>query len=148
MKNRLAQNSPPKILKEKYNIDLSLADTMINREDLNIVYTSSHMEPTLFQSEGSFVFVGPSLFFKKEQTDFPFDRLKGQKVIYISLGTLHNDNLSFYHTCAKAFAGSEKRKKEKGSDLHIDRFRKSKGVRAYHQNIHMQSGGGFSRVSG
>jgi MGT family glycosyltransferase len=106
LKTKWVKNSPPKVLKKKYHIDLSLADTMINREDLNIVYTSRHMEPALFQSERSFVFVGPSLFFKKEPTDFPFDRLKGQKIIYISLGTLHNDNRSFYDTCVKAFAGS------------------------------------------
>jgi len=107
IKNKLKKNSPKKILKKKYNINLSLGDTLINREGLNIVYTSKYMEPEIFQSEKTFIFVGPSLFFKKEQTDFPFDKLKDRKVIYISLGTLHNNNASFYNTCIKALSYSE-----------------------------------------
>jgi MGT family glycosyltransferase len=107
IKNQLKTNSPKKNLKQKYNINLSLADTMINRENLNIVYTSRHMAPDSFQSKRDFVFVGPSLFFKKEQSDFPFGRLASRKVVYISLGTLHNNNPSFYDICIKAFRESE-----------------------------------------
>ena len=107
IKNKLKPNSPKKILKQKYNINLSIADTMINRENLNIVYTSRHIAPDSFQSKKDFVFVGPSLFFKKEQSNFPFGKLKGKKVVYISLGTLHNDNSAFYDMCIKAFRGSE-----------------------------------------
>jgi MGT family glycosyltransferase len=94
-------------LKEKYDINLSLGDVLINREDLNIVYTSTNMEPDIFQSVNSYRFVGPSLFFKKEQSDFPFYKLKDKKVVYISLGTLHNDNVHFYKTCLDAFANKE-----------------------------------------
>ena len=107
IKNKFMKNSPKRFLKKKYNINLSLGDTLINKEGLNIVYTSKQMEPDIFQTEKSFVFVGPSLFFKKEQTDFPFDKLDGRKVIYISLGTLHNNNSSFYSTCIEAFTDSE-----------------------------------------
>ncbi len=107
VKNKLKTNSPQKILKQKYNINLSLADTMINRESLNIVYTSRYIAPDGFQSKKDFVFVGPSLFFKTEQSDFPFGRLVNKKVVYISLGTLHNNNPSFYDICISAFRGSE-----------------------------------------
>jgi MGT family glycosyltransferase len=107
IKNNFSRNSPKKILKKKYNINLSVGDTLINRENLNIVYTSKSMEPDIYKSEKTFKFVGPSLFFRKEQTDFPFDKLKGRKVIYISLGTLHNNNSAFYNTCIKAFTDSE-----------------------------------------
>ncbi len=107
IKNNFSRNSPKKILKKKYNINLSMGDTLINRENLNIVYTSKSMEPDIYKSEKTFKFVGPSLFFRKEQTDFPFDKLKGRKVIYISLGTLHNNNSAFYNTCIKAFTDSE-----------------------------------------
>ena len=71
IKNKLKKNSPKKILKKKYNINLSLGDTLINREGLNIVYTSKYMEPEIFQSEKTFIFVGPSLFFKKNKRIFP-----------------------------------------------------------------------------
>jgi len=107
IKNELKTNSPKKILKQKYNINLSLADTMINRESLNIVYTSRHMAPDSFQSKKDFVFVGPSLFFKKKPSNFPFGRLANRKVVYISLGTLHNNNPSFYDMCIRAFRESE-----------------------------------------
>ncbi len=107
IKNKLKINSPQKILKQKYDIMLSLADTMVNRERLNIVYTSGHMAPTSFQSKKDFVFVGPSLFFKKEQSDFPYVKLRGKKVVYISLGTLHNNNPAFYDICISAFHGSK-----------------------------------------
>lgn len=107
IKNKLTPRSPKKILKQKYNADLSLKDIMINRENLNIVYTSKHMAPDNFQSEKDFVFVGPSLFFKKEPSTFPFDRLADKKVVYISLGTLHNNNASFYNMCIRAFRRTE-----------------------------------------
>lgn len=107
IKNRLKTRSPQKILKQKYNINLSLADTMINREKLNIVYTSRHMAPDRFHLKKDFVFVGPSLFFKKESSDFPYDRLAGKKVVYVSLGTLHNDNPAFYDMCISAFRGGD-----------------------------------------
>ncbi len=102
----LQKSSAKKVLRKKYNLHLSLSDAMINREDLNIVYTSQHMEPSIFKSETGYLFVGPSLFFKADQGDFDFQSLKGGKVLYISLGTLHNINPSFYKTCIEAFRGT------------------------------------------
>ncbi len=102
--NKFRKNDPKKILKRKYGIDLSMGDVLVNNEGLNIVYTSKHMEPDIYKSESTYSFVGPSLFFKKEQTDFPFDKLDGKKVVYISLGTLHNDNINFYKMCFNAFS--------------------------------------------
>ncbi len=107
LKNSFNKNSPKKKLKKGYNIDLSLGDILINQEGLNIVYTSKYMEPDIYQSEKTFNFVGPSLFFKKKQDDFPFDKLQGKKVVYVSLGTLHNNNLLFYKMCINAFLKSD-----------------------------------------
>lgn len=105
--NRFKSNSPHKILKKKFDIDLSMGDILVNQEDLNIVYTSKHMEPNIYQSKKNYFFAGPSLFFKNEQNDFPFDKLKGKKVVYISLGTLLSNNFSFYMKCIKAFSNKE-----------------------------------------
>ena len=105
--NGFKQSGPQKILKKKYDIDLSLGDTLINEEGLNIVYTSKHMEPNIYHSKKNFTFVGPSLFFKNEQSDFPFNKLKHKKVVYISLGTLLTDNSKFYKKCIKAFLNKE-----------------------------------------
>ena len=105
--NRLNKNSPIETLKKKYDINLSIGDAFINREDLNIIYTSNYLEPGINISEKDYCFVGPSLFFKKGQDDFPFDKLTGQRVIYISLGTLHNNNPHFYDSCLDGFAEKE-----------------------------------------
>ena len=101
------KNKFKQILKKKYGIKLSLGDVLINKEDLNIVYTSKQMEPNIYQSENTYRFVGPSMFFKNEPTDFPFNKLNNKRVIYISLGTLHNNNLGFYKTCLGAFSNTE-----------------------------------------
>ena len=100
------KNSAKKMLHNKYGVHMSLGDAMINKEDLNIVYTSRHMEPSIFETETTYHFVGPSLFFKTDQSDFDFQRLKEAKVIYISLGTLHNVNARFYNICIEAFRES------------------------------------------
>jgi MGT family glycosyltransferase len=105
--NRFKKNSPKKILKKKYGINLSNGDILINMEKLNIIYTSKPMEPNIHRSEKTYKFVGPSLFFKKEQNDFPFEKLKGRNVIYISLGTLLSKNLSFYRKCINTFLNTD-----------------------------------------
>jgi MGT family glycosyltransferase len=105
--NKFKQNSPIKILKRKYGISLSLGDILINKENLNIIYNSKYMAPEIFQSEKTYRFVGPSLFFKNEPNVFSFDKLNNRKVIYISLGTLHNKNSDFYKTCLEAFSHTE-----------------------------------------
>jgi MGT family glycosyltransferase len=107
IKNSFNSKSAYNMFKKKYGIKLSMADTFLNIEDLNIIYTSSHMAPDLARSEDSFYFVGPSLFFKENTTDFPFNELEGKKVIYISLGTLHNNNPEFYRTCFTAFGSTD-----------------------------------------
>jgi len=95
------------LLKKDYSIKLDLRDFGINKEELNIIYTSKHMAPQVYESEKTYRFVGPSLFFKEESSDFPFESLKNNKVIYISLGTVHNNNPLFYKKCIQAFAEKE-----------------------------------------
>lgn len=106
LKNKLTRNNPQKLLKSTYGIDLSLGDILVNKEAINIVYTSQHMEPNIFQKSKTYRFVGPSLFFKNEHNNFPFDKLKGKKVVYISLGTLLNANTEFFNKCIKAFSNT------------------------------------------
>jgi len=107
LNNYIKKNSFKKILKKKYDINLSIGDVLINKEGLNIVYTSKQMALTVFRSENTYRFVGPSLFFKNEQNGFPFDKLRDKRVIYISLGTLHSKNTDFYKLCLKAFINTE-----------------------------------------
>jgi MGT family glycosyltransferase len=96
-----------KTFRKKYGIDISLGDLLINKEGLNIVFTSKQMALKIYESENTYRFVGPSLFFKNESNDFPFDALHGKKVVYVSLGTLHNKNPNFYKLCLCAFKNTD-----------------------------------------
>jgi len=105
--NYFNKNNFKNTLKKKYDINLSIGDILMNKEGLNIVYTSKQMELSVYQSENTYRFVGPSLFFKNEQNGFPYHKLRNKSVIYISLGTLHSKNSDFYKICLKAFSNTK-----------------------------------------
>lgn len=77
----------------------SVLDLFINKGDLNITYTSKEFNPGGDSFDESYKFLGPSIAERKEEVSFPFDELKGQKVIYISLGTINTDFNRFYELC-------------------------------------------------
>lgn len=114
LKEKLRRNSVENMLKRKYGIRMDVADLFINRQDVNIVFTSKAMDPALAAAEESFHFVGPSMFFKEGAKggagglgDLPAAQLDSGKTVYVSLGTVHNDNLPFYRLCLEAFAGAD-----------------------------------------
>ncbi|MTI58914.1 MAG: glycosyl transferase family 1 [Firmicutes bacterium] len=96
-----------KYYSKKYNIEVDLKHTIINKEELNIVYTSRYFQPKSEEIDESYKYVGPSINHRDEDLDFPFEKLRNRKVIYISLGTLLNQNISFYQKCLKTFAQKE-----------------------------------------
>ena len=75
-----------------------------NTGDLNIVYTSAAFQPNAERLDKSFHFVGPSITPRLSDPDFPFEQIKHRPVVYISLGTINNQNLKFYRQCFAAFA--------------------------------------------
>lgn len=72
--------------------------------DLTVVYTTRQVQP-MDELFPDFVYVGPSLPDQPHESDFPFDQLTGQPLIYISLGTVNNEALAFYRACFAAFGG-------------------------------------------
>jgi MGT family glycosyltransferase len=52
-------------------------------------------------------FVGWTINESQSNGAFSFERVQGRRLIYVSLGTLNNDNVPFFKTCIKAFADSE-----------------------------------------
>ena len=74
--------------------------------DLNIVYTSREFQPDTPYIDNSFHFVGPSILATtRKETDFPWDLIEsGRPKIYLSLGTLYNDNIEFYRAVLAAFS--------------------------------------------
>jgi MGT family glycosyltransferase len=56
---------------------------------------------------GSFHYVGPLRHQNLRQVGFPWEKLDGRPLIYASLGTLQNKNLSLFHCFAEACRGLE-----------------------------------------
>ncbi|PZF71450.1 macrolide family glycosyltransferase [Taibaiella soli] len=119
MKHPLAQRmmraygKVSKEIEEKYSVQMpdDVMQLMFNKGDLNLVYTSDYFLPDedrkfLYKIFGDTVkFVGPPVFDRKENLDFPFEKLAGKKVIYVSLGTVFgNFNRGLYDIFFRSFA--------------------------------------------
>ncbi len=91
----------------EYNIKpFSFTEAFNAPGDLVLSYTTAAIQPDADQLGDRVKFVGPSLAARGDAGDFPLDRLEGQPVIYISLGTLVNNNPDFFRACLQAFADS------------------------------------------
>lgn len=74
-----------------------------DNETDTIVYTSKEFQPMADTFPEQYAFVGPSI---RQYT--PVQKLKtDRKVVYISLGTVLNQNRDFYQNCIKAFANTD-----------------------------------------
>lgn len=96
-------------LEERYGITLPERplQLLLNRGDLNLVYTSRYFAPESRFFDDSFLFVGPPVYERPQNVDFPFEQLIGKQVIYISLGTVFsNFDAAVYQTFFEAFRDS------------------------------------------
>ena len=91
----------------RFGIEVSadFRDWIFNPGDLNLVYTSRLFAGDLPHFDSSYKFVGPPIHERRETTAFPLDRLAGQRVLYISLGTVFGArSLALYDAFIAAFA--------------------------------------------
>ena len=70
--------------------------------DLNLVFTSKYYQPLAETFDESYKFIGPSIADRKELQDFKIENPQNKKIVFISLGTVANKNLSFYKNCFEA----------------------------------------------
>lgn len=84
----------------------SMYDIMNHPGDITIVYTSKEYQPRSDVFDESYKFVGPSIATRKVGS-FPMEDLKGEKLIFISMGTVLMNNLSYMKKCFEAFKGVE-----------------------------------------
>ncbi|MBY0595308.1 macrolide family glycosyltransferase [Bacillus bingmayongensis] len=87
-------------LENKY--DIPLPDNFLlcpGSGDLNIVFTSSYFQRNSNAFQNDYIFVGPSIAENGTSNDFPIDLLKRTRVIYISMGTIMNNQPEFYQKC-------------------------------------------------
>jgi MGT family glycosyltransferase len=81
-----------------------IVDYVGNPQDLNIVFTSREFQQGGEVFDDSYRFVGPCVSSRLEDKGFPFEKLGPEPLIYISLGTMYNDEVDFYHSCFEAFS--------------------------------------------
>jgi MGT family glycosyltransferase len=95
-------------ISQKYPVkQLDYMGYLSNTAQLNIVYTSRFFQPYVDSFDETYRFVGPLLSERSSQHDFPFEHLSDPAPIYISLGTIFNQQNDFYRLCFQAFASSE-----------------------------------------
>ena len=74
-----------------------------DNETDTIVYTSKKFQPMAETFSDRYSFVGPSI----RQSPEASEERKDRKLIYISLGTVLNQNKDFYQNCIQTFADSD-----------------------------------------
>jgi MGT family glycosyltransferase len=84
--------------------NVGLMGAVMNLGAMNIIYTSREFQPNSDKYDDRFQFVGPSISPRPHDSGFPFEQITRKPVIYISLGTINNDNPDFYRQCFAAFA--------------------------------------------
>ncbi|WP_026884933.1 macrolide family glycosyltransferase [Clostridium akagii] len=96
-------------LEKTYNIKMpEIVDMYFNMGDINIAYTSKYFVPHPEYYSENFIFIGPPIYDGEDNLDFPFEKLEGKEVIYISLGTVFNNTSSkLYDIFFKSFANSD-----------------------------------------
>ncbi|CUU48924.1 macrolide family glycosyltransferase [Clostridium beijerinckii] len=97
-------------IKEEFNVEMShnIFDLFFNKGDINIAYTSKYFVAHPEYYDDSFKFIGPPIYDRKENLDFPFEKLEGRKVVYISLGTVFNNTDSnLYDIFFKTFGNTD-----------------------------------------
>jgi MGT family glycosyltransferase len=74
---------------------------------ITVSYTSTMFQPNGENFDESIKFVGPAVEPRTDKSDFPFDQLGEKPVLYISLGTVINNNPEFYKQCLRVFANAD-----------------------------------------
>ncbi|PKK35583.1 glycosyl transferase [Siphonobacter sp. SORGH_AS_0500] len=101
-----------KSIQKKYGVSLpdQPLQLLLNKSDLNLIYTSRYFiaPEDLAQYDETYRFVGPPVYDRKEDLNFPCERLRNKLVIYISLGTVFGSfNTDLYPIFFQAFAHTD-----------------------------------------
>jgi len=82
----------------------NIMSMFFHKEALNIVYLPRSFQPYGDSFGDEYLFVGPSTGLPCETEDFPFAELGKAPLIYITSGTIFNNNPDFFKMCFAAFA--------------------------------------------
>ncbi len=98
-----------RVIESNYNIKVkSLMDVVLNKEEINLVYTSKEFQPKSVKLMKNYKFVGPSSMYRKENVpELKLNRNTKRPLLFISMGTIFNNNIDFFNTCTEAFGNME-----------------------------------------
>lgn len=96
------QNDIKRLQAKGYPVN-NVLDIIQNDDNVNtVVYTSPQFQPASETFSDKYVFVGPSIRPATSQIEKTH-----KKLIYISMGTVVNNTVRFYHDCVKAFGDTD-----------------------------------------
>ncbi len=78
-----------------------------SKGDITLVYTAKEFNPGSEAFDDSYIFTGPSIGDRQDDMDFPWQRLTGSPLIYISMGSINTELAGFYKICLEAFSNTE-----------------------------------------
>ena len=84
-------------------VPFSAQEMFLGAEPLTIVFIPKEFQPNGETFDERFVFVGPSIQPRPNTSNFPLDKLTEKTTLYISLGTVFNNQAAFYNMCFAAF---------------------------------------------
>jgi MGT family glycosyltransferase len=92
-------------LSNKYKFSIpDFPEILFNNGDITLICTSKYFQPGSEYFDDTFKFIGPSLTQRNDTGDFPVNALKDRRTIYISMGTVVNEQKELYTHCLQAFA--------------------------------------------
>ncbi len=104
----LEANKRAKALTKHYNLPpFGMVGIINNVGDISISYTSAEFQSFADSAHKSVRFVGWTVNETPANEPFSFERLQGRRLIYVSMGTLNNDDIGFFKMCIEAFAGGD-----------------------------------------
>ncbi|MCM3772293.1 glycosyl transferase [Priestia aryabhattai] len=93
--------------KQKYGVTLNDKQNLMSCPgDITLVYTSKLYQPHAEKFDDSFIFVGPSIASRKDIEPLSLENISNDKLIFISMGTVFNQQPELYRTCFEAFGKS------------------------------------------
>lgn len=103
LNNELAQ------LSATYGVPLFDTHSLrLDAEPLTLVFLPRAFQPAGETFDEHFLFVGPSLQARRHESGaFPLEQVESRPTLYISLGTVFNDQVDFYQICFAAFGDTE-----------------------------------------
>lgn len=92
----------------QYNTELKDSmDIMSNPGDITLVFTSEFFQPNVSEFTSEYKFIGPSIVKRLDVEDPSYLQNENEKIIFVSMGTIFNQQLEIYNLCVEALKDFE-----------------------------------------